>query len=124
MTNEPNNWSEIVAKLRRAMGLAPPSDEEADAAMLSAGEIPMSDEDIEAIARQAIGQKTTRPTLEPDYSWLGEQAEDETVDESMLVMNRNKGEEDDEVQRRLKELRRKALESDDANDDEETNNKG
>lgn len=49
--SEPHNWSEIVEKLRRVMGLAPPTPEQADTEMLSAEEIPMSDEDIRTIAR-------------------------------------------------------------------------
>lgn len=118
MTNEPNNWSEIVGKLRRAMGLAPPTPEEADAEMRSAGEIPMSDDEIKAIAKAATEGQRGRPELESTYEWLCDQ-HDETIEDSLLVMNRNKGEDDEEVQKRLDELRRKALDSENDDDEED-----
>lgn len=118
MTNEPNNWSEIVEKLRRLMGLAPPTPEQADAEMRSAGEIPMSDEEIRAIAKAATEGRRDRPELETNYEWLSEQ-HDETVEDSLLVMNRNKGDDDEEVQKRLEELRREALDSDEDDDPED-----
>ena len=46
MSDEAKKWSWIVAKLQRALGLAPPSLEEADAEMAEAEEVPMSDKEI------------------------------------------------------------------------------
>ena len=83
MTNEPHNWSQIVEKLRHAAGLAPPSRDEADAAMASAGEISMSQEQIRDIARKATTGVETRPELEP--------AMQDLVDQPIRVLLRGQG---------------------------------
>ena len=119
MTNETHNWSQIVEKLRRAVGLAPPTLDEADAAMASAGEIPLRDAQIKDMAQQAVEQGEVRPDLELDLGWLESEAEDSAIADSMLVLNRNKGESDEEIQRRLEELRRQALESGDNDEEDE-----
>ena len=46
-------WRTVAPKLRRALGLAPPSLEEAEAEMADAACFPMSDEEIERIVDYA-----------------------------------------------------------------------
>lgn len=48
-TRRATNWQRLAARLRRALGLTPPSLEEADVEMAKAEEAPMSDEEIERI---------------------------------------------------------------------------
>lgn len=118
MTDHMKQWPEIAAKLRRALGLAPPTPEEADAEMAQAEEAPMTEEEIDRIVNAATSG-TGCPIdeeLEVDYSWLNS-VETETVSEEMLVLNRNAGEEDPEVKKRLEDLRKKALEDDDEEDE-------
>ena len=55
MSENTNKWSQVVVKLRRALELAPPSLEEADAEMAAAGEAPMTDEEIQRIADGVTG---------------------------------------------------------------------
>lgn len=45
-------WKRVARKLRRTLGLTPPTPEEADAEMAAAEEVPMSDKKIEAIAKR------------------------------------------------------------------------
>jgi len=52
MGNE-SDWAWIAERLRRALGLAPPTLEEADAEMANAEAVPMSDEDISQIVAKA-----------------------------------------------------------------------
>ncbi len=60
MSQNRKKWSQVAAKLRRALGLAPPSLEEADAEMAAAEEAPMSDEEIQRIADAATGTDSTK----------------------------------------------------------------
>ena len=54
---------------------------------------------------------------EPEYEWTEEFATDEVADES-LVLARDAGEQDPEVDQRIDELRKEALRDDDEEDDE------
>lgn len=118
MSDDARNWLRVAAKLRRALGLAPPSLEEADAEMAEAEETPMSDEEIQGIVDAATGTNTIGSfDPEPDYEWTREFATDEVADE-MLVLNREAGEEDPEVDQRIEELRKEALRNGDEEDDE------
>ena len=47
-------WAYVSAKLRRGLGLAPPTIEEAEAEMAEAEEAPMSDEEIERIGDAVV----------------------------------------------------------------------
>ena len=118
MSENTNKWSQVVVKLRRALGLAPPSLEEADAEMAAAEEAPMSDEKIQRITDTATGKDAIGAfDPEPDYDWTAEIATDEVADQ-MLVLNREAGEEDPEVDERIEELRKEALRDDDEEADE------
>jgi len=118
MSDDTKRWSQVAARLRRALGLAPPSLAEADAEMTEAQEVPMSDKQIRAIVNAATGTNTVGSfDPEPDYGWTSEFAGDEVADE-MLVLNREAGEEDPEVDQRIEELRQEALHDDDEEDDE------
>lgn len=50
-------WLHLAAKLRRALGLTPPTPAEADAEMAGAEEAPMSDEAIERIVKRVCGAR-------------------------------------------------------------------
>lgn len=118
MSGNPKNWSQVAAKLRRALGLAPPTLGEAETEMAQAEEAPMSDVEISRIVNAATGPDAPASfDPEPDYDWAGEFSTQEVEDE-MLVLNRDAGEEDPEVDRRIDELRKEALRDDDEEDDE------
>lgn len=50
---EKRDWPWLMPRLRRALGLAPPTLEEADKEMAQAEPVPMSDEEIERIVECA-----------------------------------------------------------------------
>jgi hypothetical protein len=86
--------------------------------MAEAEEAPISDEQIQKMVDAATGTKAVSSfEPEPDYEWTSEFAGDEVADE-MLVLNRDAGEEDPEVDQRIEELRKDALRDDDEEDDE------
>lgn len=59
MSHNKTKWKCLAARLRKALGLAPPTLEEADAEMAKAEEVPMSDEDIERIVSGATKKDRT-----------------------------------------------------------------
>lgn len=112
MNDDAKAWTELAAKLRKALGLASPTVKNADAEMAAAGEIPMSEEEVAQIASAAASSPPDETfEFDTDYSWIKE-VETGAVSEEMLVLNRNRGEDDSEVERRIEELRKKALEDD------------
>jgi len=118
MSDDAKKRAELAARLRKALGLATPSFEEADAEMAAAEEVPMSRDEINRIA-DAATEGPVDETYQPstDYSWMRE-LETDSVSDEMVALHRNRGEEDPEVKRRIEELRKKALENDEAEDDE------
>lgn len=117
MSDDTKKWSRVAARLQRALGLAPPTLEEAEAEMAKAHEVPISDTEINRIVDAATGADTPASVApEPDYEWTAEFATDE-VAEDMLVLNREAGEEDPEVTQRMEELRKEALSDDEEEDD-------
>lgn len=113
MSNDAKKWSQAAAKLRRALGLAPPTFEEADAEVAEAQAAPMTNDDIKTIVDAATGEAPVKsPDPQPDYGWTGEFATDDVADE-MLVLNREGGEEDPEVDDRVEKHRKEELEDDD-----------
>jgi hypothetical protein len=109
MTSTPNSFPELLRKLRRAMGLAPPTAAEADAAMARAAESPMSDQEIRSITDSVVSGKPAERELATDFGWA-ESLSTSDVENEAYAMNRNRGEVDEETKKRLDELRKKALE--------------
>ncbi len=70
MSDDAKNWQELEAKLRKALGLAPPSAAEADAEMENAEGVHMSREEIERLVERAMRGEKPEPSLAADYSWL------------------------------------------------------
>lgn len=120
MSNEVQEWQKLAARLRRAMGLSEPTPEEAAEAMRTVGEVPMSEDEIEKIVRgvcQRRGPERCRTT--PAQAWTDSFNTEEIVEDTMVVMNRNAGEDDEEVDREQQRLREEALADDDEEDDDE-----
>jgi len=118
MSDEARQWSRVAGKLRRALGLAPPSWKEADAEMVEAEAFPMTDTEILQIAGgETAHQERDDYELDADYTWANEYANDD-VAEDMLVLNREGGEEDTDVDKRVEEHRKEALRDDDKKDDD------
>lgn len=87
MSYDVPTWQNLEAKLRKALGLTPPSAAEADVEMEKAEGVPMTHEEIGRLVEQAIRGKKPGPSLAPDYSWL-EWVSEASSDE--FVFNRNR----------------------------------
>lgn len=101
-------WQGVAKQLRRAKGFSVPTPEEAEAELDAAEEDPLTDEQIDAMVETATSGEVGSYTPMPDLSWLGDFS-DETADEELLVLNRNRGEEDEEVDTLLEEQRQEVL---------------
>ena len=113
MSNEAHNWNTLAEKLRRALGLCPPTPDEANKAIREAGELPMSDDEIARIVQSVTSDDIPPAIFHPDNSWTGDIDTAGVAKDSRLVMNRNPGDEDEAVDEHVDELRRDALEDDD-----------
>jgi hypothetical protein len=105
-------WEEVAQKLRRAKGFSIPTPEEAEAELDAALEQPITDEQISAMVEAAVSGELADWTPTPDLSWMGE-TNDSTIEDELFVLNRNRGEEDPEVDEILEEQRKEALGDDD-----------
>ena len=101
-------WQGVAKRLRRAKGFSVPTPEEAEAELDAAEEDPLTEEQIDAMVQAANSGEIQSYTPMPDLSWLGAES-DEYADEELLVLNRNRGEDDEEIDALLEEQRREAL---------------
>ena len=118
MSSEAGNWHNVTKKLRRALGLCPPTPAEADKAMRDAGEVPLGADEIDRIVRAVTSGKVPPAAFHPDPSWIEGVEQGNMAEDSNLVLNRNPGEEDEEVDKQVEKLRQEALEDDDENDEQ------
>lgn len=120
MSNEAQDWQKVAAKLRRAMGLSEPTPEEAAEAMGTAGEAPMSEDEVGGIVRGVCDRRRPRRRAsEPKQGWVDAINTEEMAEDTMLVMNRNAGDDDGAVDQELERLREEALANDDEEEDDE-----
>lgn len=87
MSEDFKSWKELEEKLRKALGLTPPTAAEADAEMERADEAPMTPEDIERLVKRAMQGDEPSNSLAPDYSWLTWVTE---ANSKEFVFNRNR----------------------------------
>lgn len=109
-------WEELVSKYRRREGLTPtPEQLEREIAKVDA--IPLSEDEIKSIV-SIVSSGDVGPTdVTPDLSWVDE-IDTSSVEEGVLQLNRNKGQSDADIEERLEELRKKALEEDSNDEDD------
>jgi hypothetical protein len=113
-------WEELVRKHRRKNGFIP-TPEELEAEAGTDSDEPLSEDEIDFIVA-AVG-RGTKPEIDiaPDISWLHD-VDTSSVEDGVFQLNRNRGQSEKDVEERLSELRKKALEEDgdDENDLETT----
>lgn len=110
MTNEADKfWQEVEKDLARQAGFAPLTPEEAQKEFEKLPDTKLPDSEIDSIMDQVTSGQLTdwNPTL-VDETAPG--LESEAIEEDVYQMNRNAGEADAETDELLYELRRKALE--------------
>ena len=119
MSGSNPNLKQLLKKLQKGAGLAPPTPEEADALMAGPEEVPMDDAKLLEIADAIVqGKRLAKPEL-PAPAWSeADQALSEAEREE-FVLNRNKGDIDDETKKQIEEAEQKALSDEQKDDDED-----
>ena len=101
-------WEEAAKKLRRAKGFSVPTPKEAEAELDAAPDEPLTEDQIDAMLKAAVSGDMAVWTPSPDLSWMGERI-DSTIEEELFALNRNRGEDDEQIEEMLEEQRRGAL---------------
>lgn len=115
-------WNELVAKYRRIEGLSLSPEEienEIENEIEQMQIEPLSEHEIDLVVSSISSKEHESQSVVPDLGWLGA-IDTSSVQEGVFQLNRNKGKTSEEMQKKLDELRKKALEEDDTDDDMET----
>jgi hypothetical protein len=110
MANEADKfWQDVAKDLGRQSGVSPLTPEEAQKEFEGLPDAALPESEIESIIEQVTSGELAVWTPTPmDEETLG--LESEAIEEDVLQLNRNAGEGDAETDELLDELRRKALE--------------
>lgn len=101
-------WGEMASKLRRAMKLHPLCPEESETEYKAAERRPLPDGDLDAIVHSIVSGRDDWKEAQGEETWSdGTDAAD--IEDQVLQVNRNLGDEDPEVDERVEEHRRKVL---------------
>jgi hypothetical protein len=122
MANEADKfWQDVARDLGRQSGVSPLTPEEAQKEFEGLPDVALPESEIESIIEQVTSGELALWTPTPiNEEPLG--AESQAIEEDVLQLNRNAGEGDAETDELLDELRRKALE--DEPGDEQENETG
>lgn len=114
-------WQRFGGMIRKAKNDCPLTPQQAQKeleALSPSEEISLSADEIEEAIKNVIDGNFEPEEGDSDIGWVDSCA-DSGVEEDVFALNRNKGEDDPEVNARLEELRKKAAdEEDDAQQDE------
>jgi hypothetical protein len=114
-------WQTFGGTVRKALGNCPLTPEQAQKELntLKASEIlPFTEDEIETSIDKILRGDLEPEVAEPDLSWLGG-IDTAAVGEGVYALNRNRGDEDPEVDDQIDELRKKALDEEQPDDDED-----
>ena len=124
MNNEADNfWHKVARGLARLSGCAPLTPEEAQKEFDSLPDTKLSEAEIDAIVDQVTSGELAVWTPTPpadDATGFNREA----IEEDVLQLNRNEGQTDEDTERLLDELRRKALEDGQADGQEDSTGVG
>jgi hypothetical protein len=106
---------DIIAKSRKRHGFSPLTPDEAEVAYENAQEEPLPKDFIDSVLQKVSGD--TEKSWEPpvSYDWL-EDSDYSEVEDGVLQLHRNKGEDDSDVEESEEELRNELLSDDDDED--------
>lgn len=101
-------WTRLLASHAKQHGTAPRQDE-IESELRQAKHKPLSDDEVNDILESVIAETDQRTTHPPsDTSWVND-VDSASVEEGVLQLNKNKGESDEEIEKRLSEHRRRLL---------------
>ena len=116
-------WQKAAKDLARRSGLAPLTPEQAEKECESLPKLKLSEEEIESIIDQVTSGELTEWTPTP-MEGDAPSFDSEAIEEDVLQLNRNEGQADAETDELLDELRRKALEDEQADGKADQNGMG
>lgn len=120
MTHEADKfWQKVAKDLARQSGLAPLTPEEAQKEFEELPDVKLSDSEIDSVIDQVTSGELAVWTPTPIDAEMPA-AESEAIEEDVFQLNRNEGEPDPETDKLLDELRRKALEDGQADEQEDS----
>jgi hypothetical protein len=114
-------WDEVAGKLRRAEGFCVPNPKDLEAELDALEAEPLTDEQVDEMIQAATSGELATWTPLPDLEWTGE-GEPSDINDEVLQLNRNLGEEDPEIDELLDRQRREALGTDEDTPGEEEPN--
>jgi hypothetical protein len=104
-------WDEVSGKLRRFKGLRPLTPKEAEAELRGAPDYPLTPGQIDSIVEAVTSGELASWEPLPKLDWTNEFNADE-VNEEVLQLNRNCGDDDPDTARLEEELRQELLSDD------------
>lgn len=122
MKNEEKFWNRFGGMVRKARNDCPLTPEEAQKeldALTDDEQETLSEEEITDSIEKIMRRDFEPERPEPDMSWV-EGYSAETVDEDVYALNRNLGEPDPETDAKVEELRKKASDEEDTDEQDET----
>lgn len=118
MSNSNPNLKELLAQLQKHAGLMPPTPAEADAAMAGTEEAAFDDDRLLRIAEAVVRGEPTEIPIGAFGAW-SEANQLSEAEREQFVLNRDRGELDEETKRQIDEAEKKALSDDQDSDDED-----
>lgn len=112
------NLKQLLKRLQKGAGFAPPTPDEADALMAGPEEASIDDARLLDIANAVVSGKPTTHPKESPAPWCEEDALSE-AEREQFILNRNKGDLNEETRRQIDKAEQKALSDDDQDDDED-----
>lgn len=105
-------WNDSARLLRHLKGYCELTPEQAEAELKKATPIPLSKGDIDSMVRRVLHGETSDCEHTLQYSWM-ESEVDEALEEELLQLNRNAGDESEVTKHKLNTLRNQLLNDDD-----------
>ncbi|TWT43456.1 hypothetical protein Pla111_24070 [Botrimarina hoheduenensis] len=115
MSMSDKQLEELLAKARKRYGYCPLTPQEAEKAFENATEAPLPDGFIQSVLGKLSGEQETAPDTPISYEWM-EESDYKDVEEALLQLNRNKGDEDEDADETENTLRNEMLSDDDDED--------
>lgn len=108
-------WHDVSKGLRRFMGLDLPTDNQVQAEFESLGDLHLPEEEVDTIVHSVMCNRPESREQQPNFDWLSGIDMIGVQDEAMALA-RDEGEKDEEIDRRLDQLRKAALEEESPDD--------
>ena len=101
-------WSELTRKFHR-VEKTPVSTTDVERLIETVKPEPLADDEIDSIVQAVSSGESSVCRPEPEFDWLGD-VDTSSVEEGVLQFNRNKGDADSDIEQRMEEIRKRALE--------------